>query len=103
MTLYEPDREGVNRIKAAMEKAVIASKRPYYDAVERELHQALKQDLHKYREAVWTSARLVAAYEFAAEHRFLTIFNSIWSDFEKRGGFKAAKLNPPVTVKESAK
>lgn len=98
MTLYEPDREAVERIKAAMEDAVLASKRPYYDAVE--LRHALKQDLHTYREHVWTSARLVAAYEFAASHRHLSVFNRIWSEFEKRGGFKAAKFPSPVIVKE---
>ncbi len=98
--LFQPDRESVDRIKAAMVASVAASKRQ--DAVYAELRQALKQDLHKYRDAVWTSARLVAAYEFAADNSALDTFNAIWSYFEKAGGFRAARADVPVLVKARA-
>lgn len=104
-TLYdEPDRAAVDKIKAAMRAAIAASEfLPPAQAAENELKHSLKTDLRANREAVWKSARLVAAYELAAEFAALETFNRLWAECERRGGFKAARLSPPpmnVTTRE---
>lgn len=102
MTLYEPEREAVDRIKKAMGKSVATSTRRRDEAIERELKHALKQALYEYRFNVWQSARLVAAYEYAAEHTALETFNGLWTEQERLGGFKAKRLDPPVIVTEKS-
>jgi hypothetical protein len=102
MTLYEPEREAVDRIKKAMERSAAASKRRAADAIEQELKHALKQALYDYRFNVWQSARLVAAYEYAAEHTALETFNRLWTEQERLGGFKAKRLDPPIIVTEKS-
>jgi hypothetical protein len=96
MSLYdEPDRAAVERIKVAMRSAADASRyygaahntvsgsRAHLDALERELKHALKQSLYESRHAVWRSARLVAAYELAAEFCCLDTFNRLWGELER--------------------
>lgn len=104
MTLYEePDRCAVARIKAAMEKAISVSRRPRSDAIESELKHALKKDLLVHRFSVWKSARLVAAYELAAALGTLDTFNRLWTELERRGGFKVARLELPMVIREATK
>lgn len=109
MTLYEPGREAVERIKAAMEQAVASAIAGVFHpdaalrhAVACELRHAIKMDLRDYREAVWRSARLVAAYEFSVDHTALTTFWKLWEAAERNGKFKADRFLTDLAVRQKS-
>ena len=95
------DRQTVDRLLAEMQATSVTGEEwQRFARIERAITCTLEQHLYQHRAAVWECEALVAAYEFAAAHTALAMFDATWAKIERRWNFKAERYPlPPVTVR----